>query len=211
MMTVRAFLPAAFFALVACTAPSTNAMTPAARPAAEPAKTQIVDRPAEPEELQTFCETAACRRDLRVRLRRDKGEPYDQTFELLPPAVQDSMVTIHPGEKISAVPLFEGGRFTGWRAARPDEAAGTQILTIDLSQSKDDTSMMAHVSTNTGPALKLRMGLVRLDGNERPESTSSCPLHAGGFSSFEMWPYPIFVLIVADAKRLADSDTMTCE
>jgi hypothetical protein len=211
MMTVRIFLSAALVALIACAAPPTNAAKPTEAPTETPAKTEIVDRPAESHELQTFCETAACRHDLRVRLRRDKGEPYDETFELLPPAVQDSMVTIHPGEKISAVPLFEGDRFTGWRATRPDETADTQILTIDLSQSKDNTSMMAHVSTNTGPALKLRMGLVRLDGNDRPEPTSSCPLQAGGFSSFEMWPYPIFVLIVADAKRLADSDTMTCE
>ena len=210
-MRVRTFLSAALVALVACAESPTNAATPAATPTETPAKTGIVERAAEPHELQTFCETAACRHDLRVRLRRDKGEPYDQTFELLPPAVQDSMVTIHPGEKISAVPLFEGDRFTGWRAVRPDEAAGTQILTIDLSQSKDDTSMKARVSTNTGPALKLRMGLIRLDGNDRPESTSSCPLLAGGFSSFEMWPYPIFVLIVAAAKRLADTDTMTCE
>lgn len=202
-MRVRTLLSTAFVALVACASPLTNA--------AAPAKTEIVERPAEPQELQKFCETAACRHDLRVRLRRDKGEAYDKTFELLPPAVQDSMVTIHPGETISAVPLFEGDRFTGWRAVRADEAAGTQILTIDLSQSKDDTSMMAHVSTNTGPALKLRMGLIRLGGNDRPESTSSCPLMAGGFSSMEMWPYPIFLLIVADAKRLSDTDTMTCE
>lgn len=179
--------------------------------AAETAKPQTTGPTAALQDLRTFCETATCRHDLRVQLRRDKGKAYDETFELLPPAVQDSMVTIHPGEKISAVPMFEGDTFSGWRAVRPNEAADTQVVTIDLSQDEKRTSMMARVSTNTGPALKLRMGLVRLDGDDRPESTSSCPIQTGGFSSFEMWPYPIFVLIVGDAKRLGDNAPMVCE
>ena len=181
-----------------CMAPQAGAADPAGQPAGL-------------QELQAFCKTAPCRRDLRIQLRRAKGAPYDETFELLPPAVQDSMMTIHPGEKVSAVPLFKGDRFAGWRAVKPDEPAGTQIVTVDLSQSKENTSMMAHVSSNTGPAIKLRMGLIRIDGDDRPEATSSCPLRAGGFSSFEMWPYPIFVLIVGDAKRLSDTDAVVCE
>ena len=179
--------------------------------AADTTATGAVERPAAPQELQKFCETAACRHDLRVRLRLDKGKLFDETFKLLPPAVQDGMITIHAGEKVSAVPVFEGDRFTGWRAVRPDEATQTQIVSVDLSQSDESTAMMAHVSTNTGPAIKLQMGLIRIDGNDRPEATSSCPLRAGGFSAYEMWPYPIFVLIVAGAKRLSDTDTMTCE
>ena len=164
-----------------------------------------------PDTLREHCKTAPCRRDIRIRLRREKGDVYDETFELLPPAVQPGLLSIHPGETVSAVPIFENGEFTGWRLPGPDEPAGTQILTIKLSQSDDRPNMMARVSTNTGPALKLRMGLIRLDGNEEPESTSSCPLAEGGFSSFEMWPYPIFVLLVADAKRPATSDGMKCE
>jgi hypothetical protein len=130
-------------------------------------------------------------------LRREKGATYDRTFELLPPAVQTGILSVHPGETVRAVPLFEKGEFAGWREPKPDEPADTQILTIALSQSDKGAGMSAQVSTNSGPALKLRMGLIRLDGNDEPESTSSCPLMAGGFSSFEMWPYPIFVLLVA--------------
>jgi hypothetical protein len=178
-------------------------------PHAEAADT--AGRSAKLEELQEFCKTANCRYNLRVKLRRAKGAPYDSTFKVLPPAVQNSMITIHAGEKISAVPLFKGNSFLGWREVKADEAADTQIVTVDLSQSKNDTSMMAHVSTNTGPAIKLRMGLIRIDSDDKPEATSSCPLQAGGFSSFEMWPYPIFVLIVAEAKRLDDTDKMVCE
>ena len=57
------------------------------------------------------------------------------------------------------------------------------------------------------------MGLVRLDGSDRPEATSSCGLRSGGFSSFEAWPYPnpIFVLLVADAKHLPDDALTSCE
>jgi hypothetical protein len=166
--------------------------------------------PAGDSELREFCKTAPspCRENLRVMLRRDKGEPYDMTFDLLPPPVQAGMVTVHPGETVRAVPLFENGEFSGWRAAKPDEPADVQILTIALEQMEGDTGMQARVTTNTGPALKLRMGLMRLDSDE-PESTSSCPLNAGGSSTFEMWPYPVFMLLVADAKRVGDDD-MVC-
>ena len=202
-MKTSACFTAALIATLACAASPANA--------GEQTGQQAVDRSAEFLALQTFCETAPCRRDLRVRLRRENGKPYDEIFELLPPAVQDNIITIHPGEKVSGVPIFDGDTFTGWRATRPDEAADTQIVTIDLAQDEDRVSMRAHVSTNTGTALKLRMGLIRLDGDDQPESTSSCPLQAGGFSSFEMWPYPIFVLLVADAKRLADNAEMVCQ
>jgi hypothetical protein len=182
---------------------------------AEPANAAAADASrsdaAGTDELRKYCETANCRRNLRVVLRRDKGKTYDQSFELLPPAVQTGMVSVHPGETVRAVPLFENGTFAGWREPKPDEPADTQILTIALSQLDKSAGMSAQVSTNTGPALKLRMGLIRLDGNDEPESTSSCPLMAGGFSNFEMWPYPIFVLLIADAKRPAADAPMVCE
>lgn len=163
-------------------------------------------------ELRAYCKTSPvpCRENLQVVLRRDKGENYERTFQLLPPSVQPDMVSVHPGETVRAVPLFENGRFAGWRAPRADEPAETQILTIALEQMDDDVGMMASVSTNTGPALKLRMGLIRLDGGDEPESTSSCPLQAGGSRGFEMWPYPIFVLLVADAERPKEGDPRVC-
>lgn len=163
--------------------------------------------------LQTYCRTAPspCREHLRITLRREGDAPYDQTFDLLPPAVQGGIITVHPGETVRAVPLFdENDAFTGWRAAQDDEPADTQVLTIDLSQREGKIHMMAHVSTNTGPALKLRMGLMRLD-SEEPESTSSCPLSEGGFSNFEMWPFPIFVLMVAEAVHPSGADVSVCK
>lgn len=174
------------------------------------AEKEPTDRAASENELREFCKTALspCRENLRVMLRRDDGATYDKTFDLLPPAVQQGMITVHPGETVQAVPLFEKGEFSGWRAAKPDEPAGVQVLTIRLEQMEARIGMQAHVKTNTGPALKLRMGLMRLDSDE-PESTSSCPLMAGGGAVFEMWPYPIFMLLVADAEHTGNDD-MVC-
>jgi hypothetical protein len=170
---------------------------------------QATDRPASTDELREYCKTAPspCREHLQVKLRRDSGPLYDKTFDLLPPPVQQGMVTVHPGETVRAVPLFENDAFSGWRAVKPDEPADTQILSIELDQMEGKTGMMARVTTNTGPPLKLRMGLMRLD-SEEPESTSSCPLAAGG-GVYEMWPYPIFMLLIADAERVSDDD-MVC-
>lgn len=181
------------------------AMRPAA--AGEPAKN------ADEENLDTYCETSVepCRKHLRIVLRRKEGEAYDETFALLPPAVQPGMLSIHPGETVRAVAEFENGEFAGWRTPKADEPADTQILTISLEQIENDAGMRANVGTNTGPALKLRMGLVRIDGDDSAESTSSCPLAEGGGHTFEMWPYPIFVLLVADATRPAKDDGMVCK
>jgi hypothetical protein len=208
-----AALAATLLAIGAClaTAPAAAQTATGGESASAPAADAAPDDASVTDELRKYCETANCRRNLRVVLRREKGATYDRTFELLPPAVQRGMVSVHPGETVRAVPLFENGEFAGWREPKPDEPADTQILTIALSQSDKGAGMSAQVSTNGGPALKLRMGLIRLDGNDEPESASSCPLMAGGFSSFEMWPYPIFVLLVADAKRPAADAPMVCE
>jgi hypothetical protein len=212
-LPTTAALAATLLAIGAClaTAPAAAQTATGGESASAPAADAAPDDASGTDELRKYCETANCRRNLRVVLRREQGATYDRTFELLPPAVQTGMVSVHPGENVRAVPLFENGEFAGWREPKPDEPADTQILTIALSQSDKGAGMSAQVSTNGGPALKLRMGLIRLDGNDEPESTSSCPLMAGGFSSFEMWPYPIFVLLVADAKRPAADAPMVCE
>lgn len=181
--------------------------------AAIPAAANENAKNADEENLETYCETSAepCRKNLRIVLRRKEGEAYDETFALLPPAVQPGMLSIHPGETVRAVPEFENGEFAGWRTPKADEPVETQILTISLEQSDKSEGMMASVGTNTGPALKLRMGLVRIDGDDKAESTSSCPLAEGGGHTFEMWPYPMFVLLVAEATRPAKDDGMACK
>lgn len=162
--------------------------------------------------LQDYCKTSAspCREHLRIQLRRDKGESYDRTFDLLPPPVQPNMISVHPGETVRAVPIFENDTFTGWRAPRADDPADTQTLTIQLEQAPGRADMLAHVGNNTASTLKLRMGLVRIDGDNAPESTSSCPLRPG-MTNFESWPYPIFVLIVAEAKRIPEAEAGLCQ
>ncbi len=178
-----------------------------------PSTASANEKNADEENLETYCETSVelCRKNLRIVLRRKEGEAYDETFALLPPAVQPGMLSVHPGETVRAVPQFENGEFAGWRTPKADEPADTQILTISLEQNDKSEGMMASVGTNTGPALKLRMGLVRIDGDDAPESTSSCPLAEGGGHTFEMWPYPVFVLLVADATRPADDEAMVCK
>lgn len=181
--------------------------------ATRPAAASEHAKNADEENLETYCETSVepCRKNVRIVLRRKEGEAYDETFALLPPAVQPGMLSIHPGETVRAVPEFENGEFAGWRTPKADEPADTQILTISLEQSENNPGMMASVGTNTGPALKLRMGLVRIDGDDSAESTSSCPLEEGGGHTFEMWPYPVFVLLVADATRPAKDDGAVCK
>lgn len=178
-----------------------------------PAAASEHEKNADEENLDAYCETSVepCRKNLRIVLRRKEGEAYDETFALLPPAVQPGMLSIHPGETVRAVPYFENGAFAGWRTPKTDEPADTQILTISLEQNDKGEGMIASVGTNTGPALKLRMGLVRIDGDDAAESTSSCPLAEGGGHTFEMWPYPVFVLLVADATRPAKDDGMVCK
>jgi hypothetical protein len=40
-------------------------------------------------------------------------------------------------------------------------------------------------------------------------ATSSCPVIARG-GSYEMWPYPIFQVLLAEGRLLRDGDDMSC-
>jgi hypothetical protein len=44
---------------------------------------------------------------------------------------------------------------------------------------------------------------------DRLVPTSSCPVVAGG-GSFELWPMPIFLVVMTDMRLLQEDEPMTC-
>ena len=52
------------------------------------------------------------------------------------------------------------------------------------------------------------MGMMPLD-TDGLYKTSSCPVIAGG-GAFEMWPYPIFQLVLGNARLLDAKAPMAC-
>jgi hypothetical protein len=108
------------------------------------------------------------------------------------------------------VAQFRDGKFDGWRAPRADEPAGTHRISVELKQNAHDAGFMATIE-NYGPSrLKVEMGLMRIDGPDEPEYTSSCPLEPGR-SLFESWPYPLFQLLLASPRILAEDEQVPCE
>jgi hypothetical protein len=169
------------------------------------------DSIASAEELAKYCETAPCKRNVTVRLLRKDGTVYEQHSDLLPPAIQGGLAVIHPGETLRMSPVFDGDEFTGWRPAPDDAPVDLQVVTVHLQQNEGEVGMMATISTNTGPGLKLTVGMFLLDGPEHPVKTSTCPLMPGPFSVYETWPHPIYSLLIGKARRLRKDEQVACE
>ncbi|MGH8104749.1 MAG: hypothetical protein ACREO2_00360, partial [Arenimonas sp.] len=83
-----------------------------------------------------------------------------------------------------------------------------KTIVVSFTQ-EDDGGMMLSVSNPFERTLKFNMAIMPID-KEALYKTSSCPILAGG-RVFEMWPEPIFQILLTNPKLLDDKDqTMVC-
>lgn len=147
-------------------------------------------------DLETFCRTAHCRHDVSVRLRKPDGSVFEKHSALMPPAVQRGLIGVLPGETVRFVPILVDGKFHGWREPATLDAPDTPVFSIRLEQADGKPDMVATLTNSGARTAKLRMGLVTLN-SDQPHPTSSCPVLAG-IGSMEMWPEPVFMLLVSE-------------
>jgi hypothetical protein len=157
-----------------------------------------------------YCETHACRRNVDVSVRKAGGGSARIRNAIMPPAIQSKFINVLPGERIEAVVEIKDGQFIGWRAPKPGDGDKVHRITVEFQQNKDDAGMLATIRHSGPTRIKLDLGIVRVDGSQQPEHTSSCPLMAEG-SDQESWPYPMFQLFVGDARELDDKAQVACE
>lgn len=171
--------------------------------ASEPAATT---EPTQEEIERQMCEHTVCQRNLHVVLKQKDGKTYDQTFGVFPGIVQDMGITVVAGQTVLVEAEISGDRLVNMKAVdavvHPDKT-----ITATLTQNKDGAMMLSLANPFPKP-LKFDMGMMPLD-SDGLYKTSSCPVIGGG-GSYEMWPYPIFQLVLGNARLLDAGAPMAC-
>lgn len=172
-------------------------------PSAEETSGAFVPSDASAEEV---CAVAQCAHDVRITLARTNGEAFDQVYDWLP-VVQQDMVSVYPGMTVYFETDAVDGHLANFKRVDSILAPG-KTITSTLTQDANGSMMLVTRNPYTQP-LQIRMGLMRLD-SDRLVRTSSCTIPAGA-STYEMWPYPVFQIVLADMQLLDEGSPMACK
>lgn len=154
---------------------------------------------------EEMCAVAQCVRDVRITLKQARGGVFDRTFDALP-AVQEGMVSVYPGVPVYFEADLEGDQLVNLKLV---EHVVHPEKTVSATLSQHDNGSMALVTRNPfSRPLRIRMGMMPLERDDLVR-TSSCPVVAGG-SAYELWPFPIFQIVLGDMHLLEDDADMVC-
>jgi hypothetical protein len=153
-----------------------------------------------------MCKATICQHGVHVTLKKHDGSVFDRTFDVMPGVVQPLFVTIIAGQSINIEADKVGDGLEHLRVvdvvSHPEKT-----LTFKLEQA-DDGGMLLTTHNPFDRLLKFNMGVLPLE-SERVMKTSSCPVMAGKMS-MEMWPYPIFEVVLSKA-RFVDETQHVCD
>jgi hypothetical protein len=193
----------------ACFALLFASVLPAIAVAAEPAAAARPGNEIHSDEaLALMCEKTICQHDLHVQLRAADGSRYDKTFAVFPGVVQGDLLVVVAGQTLLVEAELGEEGLTGMRVV---EAVTKPESTLEISfEQTDDGGMLLNVQNPFDRNIKWRVGIMPLDGNgDRLMATSSCPMMANA-GIFEMWPEPIFQVVLANS-RYVDDDATVCD
>ncbi len=158
-----------------------------------------------------FCEVAPCRERLRVRLRQAGSGYFDRTYRRLPPVVQPAFVSIYAGETLY-IEAEEGEKGPVNLLHVEENRNPDRTIEIEFEQdgeSGDGLGMLLVVRNPFARPLRYNLSMMPLD-REEMYATSSCPVVPGG-TTFESWPFPIFVIAMANLRFLGPEGPFRCE
>lgn len=164
-------------------------------------------------DFSTYCEQTPCRKNIEIKMKQRNGEIFDRSFDLLPPVVQQSLLSVYAGETI-------------YLEAEETEKAPINFVHVDSIIKPERTIVFTleqdpKLQGGVGTVLKVKnpfsrafryhLGVMPLE-LEEVLKTSSCPVVAGGYG-YESWPYPVFQAVITDISFLGKntSDIMKCE
>lgn len=162
-------------------------------------------------DFDALCQTVECRGPTTVVLVKEDGTRFEWSKLRVYPVVQnDNWVTIFPGETLLLEADVSGDRLVNLRSVKENKNP-ERTLVFDFKQGfTGKTDMLLTVKNPFPRTVKYRLGMQLLD-KDGLLKTSSCPVIAGG-SAFEMWPHPIFQLVVLEFNLLpGNPTTATCE
>ena len=153
-----------------------------------------------------MCAASKCQRDVRVTLRREDGTVYEGYFKVFPATVQGMGIVVMAGQTVHVEADLAGDRLVNMVAvdvvARPEKT-----ITAKFEQNEQG-GMLLTIDNPFSKTLKFNMGIMPLK-SERLVKTTSCPVRAG-LKLFEHWPYPIFQVVLGNARLLEKGDTTAC-
>jgi hypothetical protein len=158
---------------------------------------------------QKMCATVGCQHDVHTQLKRKDGSTYEHNYPVYPPIVQPIGLTIVVGQTIYVEGDIIDGKLTNLVAVdKMRDPARTIVATFTQ---QDDIGMILQTKNPFTQTIKFDMGIVPLDGDALVK-TSSCPV-MGTLQSFEMWPYPIVQVLLANGRVVASDDHggMVCD
>ncbi|MCP4676250.1 MAG: hypothetical protein GY854_12220 [Deltaproteobacteria bacterium] len=162
-------------------------------------------------EFIKHCETANCRRNVRITLRQKDGSLFTYTNPLFPPIVQPGFITLLAGEKVYLEAAADENGPVNFKVVEKIENP-EKTITFRLNQNPnmgDGTGMILHVKNPFKRAIRYRLGMMVLE-SDNVYATSSCPVRAG-ISVMEMWQHPIFQLIFAEMRFIDEGkDDFSC-
>lgn len=167
------------------------------------------NEPSKPVSLEKYCETAPCRKNLRVDLLKADGTRFDRTFPLMAPAVQNRLITVFAGETILVEATASQGGPTDYlvvdKVVHPE-----RTLSFKLEQLNKDGKVLMMLNSKNPFSRDIRLHLsMMLLSNDKIAKTSSCPVSAG-LQTFEIWPDAIFQILITDIVFLDPSDDYSC-
>jgi hypothetical protein len=153
--------------------------------------------------LEEACMTVRCRPPRTVRVREKDGVVTESS---LPghPIVQCGFFNVYAGETV----YVEADETpSGPVRLRAVDGPGPGTMSFTLSQGRDD-QMVLRASSRLSRPLKFQLHWMDMEGQVR--NTSSCPIWPGK-TNHELWPHPIFQLIVEDLRFPEDDQQLVCD
>lgn len=162
----------------------------------------------EEEAKAAMCKANLCQKDLHIQLKLKDGSTYDKTFDLFSPVVQSIGLIFAAGQDVNIEADISGDSLINYKVVKTITAPEKTIV-VAFKQEKDG-GMTLTVSNPFKRRLKFNMAIMPM-GEDGLFKTSSCPIIAGG-SIYEMWPEPIFQIVLTNPKFLDEkTDNMVCE
>ena len=137
-----------------------------------------------------------------IRLKRRDGSWYEQTIEHFSGAVQINGLVVLAGQTIFVEADLSGDQLHNFRELDQPENPG-KTITVEFKQ-MDDGGMMLSLTQPFNRDVKFDLEILRLEGDHFAP-TSSLPVRAGTGGLHEMWPDPISMVVLKNA-RFVDSD-----
>ncbi len=202
--------------LIGCSTISNDSKKTSQKPLDKNKTSQISDRETplseNEKEFIKYCETANCRKNVKISLKKKDGSTFTFAKSLTTPVVQSGFITILAGETIYLE--AEAGANGPINLEVVDKIENPEAtITFEFKQNPDigdGTNMILKVENPFDRAIRYRLGLMTPDSGD-VYATSSCPVRAG-ISIIEMWPYPIFQLIFSEIIFIDEGiDDFSCK